>query len=839
MIKEEQILKFASGLFLRKSLYYSVLIFLIFLLGILLITGCNYFFFPPIKFIQVVVVVYLILFGVLLSLLPFKFLLFAFFTKYLPKEYLAKVIRSYDEGRLQQSLILKKQKELGEWSSRVSLRESQVILKSSLRLIKTNWPLKKGFLGLLAILTVSLLLNGRVLDSSKEILTGYLRPIPELNILPDTIKVPFNNILDIQNFENTGFYINKIPTAVVSNLNVKWMFQGRFIKDLFIKCDSTVRINSWFAVVEPPAYTLMNSYKVKDTLDVLLGSRVELFIKGVLTNELIIDVPRETLKNKRTFIIERITRSLDLTFKKQVFTIPVKIKEDLPPLIEVNSNTIDSVVISIYDDFGIKSILINDVLVDINTQFVIYWNNDNKISVKVADEINQITSKVIQKPQPTFNELNNSISKNTKPILTSFKSKQKEDTPNKEFTKKNKLLDLDPTKDEKKPTKTNIKKEPNKDSLRNKLNESLDELWEIQKLISALEQVTEKENASLDSVLAQSVNELETTENDELKKELKSIEKLETKGDDRKKQAEESAQKLKELMSLKTADIQIDNVNRLKRLLKTSWNSSLYQEINRTISTGSKYRNQRQLLKIEQSISDTLGELIISDPMIGMALGNAEINLIKAIKDLDLRVIAAKDVSIQSAYMLNALNELNAVLYQVLESEKKALAKAKKECKNGQPGSKGKPNKGKQGENKSKKTSQSPGKQKGKKGSKRKTGNQGDKPGDNGKGTKELLKRMDELLGEMTGDGKDAIKEKIEELKKELLFNKGDDIKQIQQIEKRLWESLKSELQKESKGESRKSNTAIDVSSENGVYIKTKPTDTKRGTLPLPVLKNK
>ena len=134
MIKEEQILKFASGLFLRKSLYYSVLIFLIFLLGILLITGCNYFFFPPIKFIQVVVVVYLILFGVLLSLLPFKFLLFAFFTKYLPKEYLAKVIRSYDEGRLQQSLILKKQNELGEWSSRVSLRESQVILKSSLRL---------------------------------------------------------------------------------------------------------------------------------------------------------------------------------------------------------------------------------------------------------------------------------------------------------------------------------------------------------------------------------------------------------------------------------------------------------------------------------------------------------------------------------------------------------------------------------------------------------------------------------------------------------------------------------------------------------------------------------
>ena len=58
----------------------------------------------------------------------------------------------------------------------------------------------------------------------------------------------------------------------------------------------------------------------------------------------------------------------------------------------------------------------------------------------------------------------------------------------------------------------------------------MDELWEIQKLITALEQVTEEENSSLDSVLNQSIDELEGTQNEELKEELQSLEKLEKKG---------------------------------------------------------------------------------------------------------------------------------------------------------------------------------------------------------------------------------------------------------------------------------------------------------------------
>ena len=306
---------------------------------------------------------------------------------------------------------------------------------------------------------------------------------------------------------------------------------------------------------------------------------------------------------------------------------------------------------------------------------------DDEIIVKVFDKINQITLKTIKKPHPSFNELNSTITKNTKPVLTSFNEIKKQNVLNEDFQRKNKLLDLEKTKEKTQIENNDLNKnEFSNDSLSLKITESLNELWEIQKLITVLEQVTEEENASLDSVLDQSINELET-QNEELKEELQSLKKLEKKGDDRKKQAEQSAEKLKELLSEKAVDIQIDNINRLKRLLKTSWNSSLYQEINRSIYTGSKYRNQRQLLKIEQSISDTLGELIITDPMMGLVLGNAESNLKKAIKDLESRVLASKDVAVQSAYMFNALNELNAVLYRILESEKNALAKAKKNVK--------------------------------------------------------------------------------------------------------------------------------------------------------------
>ena len=243
------------------------------------------------------------------------------------------------------------------------------------------------------------------------------------------------DIYYINNFEDKGFYINQITNAVVSSFTVKWMFQGRFIKDLFIKCDSTVHLNSWYAVIEPPLYSSMNRYTTKDTIDVLLGSKIELVLKGVLTNQLRINVPRETLLSNRKFKLEEKIKSFDLVFKNLVFTIPVKIKEDLPPVIEVQSNTTDSLSLFIYDDFGVKSIMINEVQVGNNNQFIIYWNSDDEIIVKAFDQINQITVKTIKKPQPSFNELNSTISKNTKPVLTSFKEIKEQKVLNKDLLK--------------------------------------------------------------------------------------------------------------------------------------------------------------------------------------------------------------------------------------------------------------------------------------------------------------------------------------------------------------------------------------------------------------------
>ena len=119
--------------------------------------------------------------------------------------------------------------------------------------------------------------------------------------------------------------------------------------------------------------------------------------------------------------------------------------------------------------------------------------------------------------------------------------------------------------------------------------------------------------------------------------------------------------------------------------------------------------------------------------------------------------------------MVTALNDLNAVLYDILQSEKQSLASSKKECKKGRPGQTGKPSKGKKGNKPSKKKSSesgmSQGKKPGKKGVSRKPAEEGKTPGEQGKGTKELLKEIDNKLNGLKELGDGLQSQKLEELK--------------------------------------------------------------------------
>ena len=355
--------------------------------------------------------------------------------------------------------------------------------------------------------------------------------------------------------------------------------------------------------------------------------------------------------------------------------------------------------------------------------------------------------------------------------------------------------------------------------------------------------VSRETNEPLDSVINTSINELNTTDKEELKEELNKLESLDKSGDQREEQAKDSAQKLKQLLAESTVDIQSENVERLKRMLKNSWKTSVVQEVNKAIQSGSRYREQRTLLTVQREILDSLEIILITDPMLGRVLNDAAVSITNAVKELESALLLSKNIEVKTAYMVTALNDLNAVLYDILQSEKQSLASSKKECKKGRPGQTGKPSKGKKGNKPSKKKSseagKSQGKKPGKKGVSRKPAEEGKIPGEQGKGTKEFLKEIDNKLNGLKEFGDGLQSQKLEELKRQLLFGTPKENESQSEFENRLWESFDSEFQKEEQGQERKANTGDESSSETGTEIIIKPSNNTVSDLPLPVLKKK
>ena len=358
-------------------------------------------------------------------------------------------------------------------------------------------------------------------------------------------------------------------------------------------------------------------------------------------------------------------------------------------------------------------------------------------------------------------------------------------------------------------------------------------------MIDELELVSRETNKVLDSLINESIEELEDSEKEEVQEELKELKGLDKEGQKREDQAKESAQKLKQLLAESTVDIQRDNIERIKRLLKNSWKTSVLQEVNKAIVSGSKYREQRSLILIQKEISDSLDALLITDPMLGMVLNEVSSSIEGAVKELESAILLSKNIQVKTVYMVTALNDLNAVLYDILESEKMSLASAKKECKKGKPGKTGKPSKGKDGKKPSPKPGNKEGKKPGKKGEPRKPGEQGTKPGENGKGTKEILKELDNRLGDSQLPGGSKERKALEQLKREILFGTPKENETQKAFENRLWESLKSEFDKEEQGNNRKSNAGDENTSGKGIEINEVPSNNRVSDLPLPVLKKK
>ena len=770
---------------------------------------------------------------------PLRYLLLAIGVRFLSNKYLAKVVKEYDGGRFNQSLDLRAKGEIGEWSSRIALLESKTTLGLLISTIKYHWTYRYILIGVTLLTLVTLLFYRPLKISTEELITGQFRTSEYIRILPDTIHTKFYTEPDLSQFLDWNLDIAEVPSVVIRNSKHKVLKNGRLVKELWIVCDSVISVTSWSALITPPSYTNIKPYKLSDTIKTVSGSSVMVNFKGLLTEYLEPVVSRETKMNRLESIISTKTESLDFSGLNQSFKIPVQVTQDFPPNIEIIENNYDSLVIKCTDDFKLDRVLIESQVIRGVGLFSVEWK-DLKLYIEAYDNLNQRTKQSVQRPQMSYQALESELSQNASLKIQQFKSyvnakeQEGEDKQLFEFRKP-----LDKKLDENKSPDL-IKEEQEK---LDDIEQALDELWEIQKLINTLEMVSRETNEPLDSVINTSINELNTTAKEELREELNKLESLDKSGDQREEQAKKSAQKLKELLAESTVDIQWENVERLKRMLKNSWKTSVVQEVNKAIQSGSRYREQRTLLTIQREILDSLEIILITDPMLGRVLNDASISITNAVKELESALLLSKKIEIKTAYMVTSLNDLNAVLYDILQSEKQSLASSKKECKKGRPGQTGKPSKGKKGNKPSKKKSsesgKSQGKKPGKKGVSRKPLEDGKTPGEQGKGTKELLKEIDNKLNGLKELGDGLQSQKLEELKRQLLFGSPNENESQSEFENRLWESFDSEFQKEEQGQERKANTGDDSSSETGTEIIIKPSNNTVSDLPLPVLKKK
>lgn len=119
---------------------------------------------------------------------------------------------------------------------------------------------------------------------------------------------------------------------------------------------------------------------------------------------------------------------------------------------------------------------------------------------------------------------------------------------------------------------------------------------------------------------------------------------------------------------------------------------SVAQENLQKLATAvNKARSQQLVLANEKAIKDSLDLLLIHEPLLSQLLSEKRMSLSAAMRTIESKMTAGKNLDADIGYAITALNDINQALYFILESEKSSLNQAKKDCKKGKPGTSGKP----------------------------------------------------------------------------------------------------------------------------------------------------
>ena len=830
-------------------MYYSVLYLIISAFLLLIIVFTNYAFFPLLEeFIKGIKLI-TILWGFGLLIGPIRLLGYYLATFILPITYFSKALQKYDEGRWFRSVqFLQSKSTIENWASKKVLDE----LNEDLPRIEQSWRSKFALLPITIILILSVIciaiFNSSVLNTGLEITTGELTSRSGIEFEGyDTIQMNYGEVFTIPDISKTTVSINgkssQIPFLIcTSDIELTWLLQGRLVKSLWIAIDSIPRLNSYTARISPPAYLEVDQYISSDTLFMYDGSELLFELSGLLTDRIFLSVSRGTVRVSET-ITWRSGETISLVSSQgQELLRPVIIElKDHPPTITIIQNSIDSLEFEVKDDFGLHTLLINRQVRPISgsrKNFNMNWSNTSSVEIKVRDTKGQTTLLTVEKPLPNAQMLQSQIAsqiadelgirKESKERLSAVqrqKEKTSQDRKEEEIKKLGPLKPLTPEEE-------------------SKWTKELIQLWLKEQLLSTLYTVDSNKNTSTDSLITELLEDITTEEGSEEAGVLDQIEDIPEQGEEREEEAKDAAKKLEELLNTTQAEVQADNVDRLKRLLKQSWSTSIQQEITNTIALETnKVRQQKALLAIEDNINDSLAFLLVHDPALAMALTTCQNNLEDQISALERAFTTNKGVPSASGYVLSALNELDMILYEILESEKLSLNQAQKNCKNGRPGKTGKPSTSGQGQKGNKgKPSQGKkpgGRSKGQSGEPREEGENGQK-GVSGEGTSQndvdLLKRIESM--EKMGVSKE-IQSLLEYIKQQLLFMSNEEKDRLEAFEKRLWSIEQSVFEKEEIGDTRSSKEGNQKQEESVDFKVNERVKSSTTDLPLPILKRK
>ena len=841
MTELQELQRFLRVVYLRKSLYYSILLLLFSVVEAIALALYNHYFIPELVAFRKIVVILLVLTLTAFLFWPIRYLIQAIWTNYYSLNRVAKSLKSYDNGRLDELTGLSKN-ELDKWAQVVVLKKVYLELPVFKTTLKKNIPFST-IIGALALLVLTILISPKLIltEGKDEIVSGtYTREAILLDI-NDTVHTLFNEVLELSHPRLTPFYKGSVAESILirKNETIDWELNGRFYRRQTVVCDSVPILTSWSATIKPPDYLKLSTYITQDTIKAFKGSLITLEYQGVLKDKIAVNVSRET--NSRSFKWDGAPIELKSAYWTTI--LPTVELTDASPSISVLTNTNDSLIIQVTDDYGLMKLSIDTREVQVNgltTVVSLSWGSRKAVVIKAFDNNKNGIKRELRRPvlnatdllkEASDQALKSTITDNQEETLKEFRNKQLSEEQNekvKDVVEKNPLQ-----------IEVNEEIEP-----LDELLQRLDELWRMEEAIELLSMVDSLRDEGLDSAVFKAAESLEDLSIEKLQPAIEGMKGMDKEGENREKQAKASSDKLKELLATSTVEVQEDNVARIKRLLKNGWLVSVAQENLQKLATAvNKARSQQLVLANEKAIKDTLDLLLIHEPLLSQLLSEKRMSLSSAMRTIESKMTAGKNMDADIGYAITALNDINQALYFILESEKSSLNQAKKDCKKGKPGTSGKPSsagEGKEGKKGTPKPSKKPGGRKKGRTGEPKEGQEGSKPGSSGKpGEKELLKRIEAAKEEIvkSSDRSEELLENIERLKEEVLFKTELTERDLNELEERLWRVEESVFNKKELGESRDSESGNESKSKGGESIDFKVLKSKETDLPLPVLK--